>query len=121
MKILRCHCGGIEAEINVPSKLEKIIRCNCSICKRKGAVMSMVKNEDFRIIKVKYKLKIYQFHSKIAKHFFCSICGIYTHHHPRINPALTGFNLGCVDEINTFELKNILIADGNNHPLDKKK
>lgn len=54
MKILRCHCGGIEAEINVPSKLEKIIRCNCSICKRKGAVMSMVKNEDFRIIKGKY-------------------------------------------------------------------
>ena len=97
MKILRCHCGGIEAEINVPSKLEKIIRCNCSICKRKGAVMSMVKNEDFRIIKGKDKLKIYQFHSKIAKHFFCINCGIYTHHNPRINPSLTAFNVGCID------------------------
>ena len=33
--------------------------------------MSIVKNEDFKIIKGKDKLKLYQFHSKIAKHFFC--------------------------------------------------
>ena len=48
MKKLTCHCGEVEAEINV-SDLEKARRCNCSICKRKGAIMSMVKNEDFRI------------------------------------------------------------------------
>tara|TARA_Y100000768_G_C23732488_1_gene565501 strand:+ start:375 stop:740 length:366 start_codon:yes stop_codon:yes gene_type:complete len=118
---LKCHCGFIEAEINVSNSLEKIIRCNCSICKRKGAIMSIVKNENFKIIKGKNKLKMYQFHSKIAKHYFCSNCGIYTHHHPRINPSLTGFNLGCIDDIDTFKLENINVADGNNHPLDKKK
>ena len=117
---LKCHCGFIEAEINVSNSLEKLIRCNCSICKRKGAIMSIVKNENFKIIKGKNKLKMYQFHSKIAKHYFCSNCGIYTHHNPRVNPALTGFNLGCIDEIDTFTLKEINIADGNNHPLDKK-
>ena len=47
MKLLKCHCGAIEAEINAPGNLEKILRCNCSLCKRKGAVMSMVKNEEF--------------------------------------------------------------------------
>tara|TARA_A100001011_G_scaffold353980_2_gene396024 strand:- start:1438 stop:1800 length:363 start_codon:yes stop_codon:yes gene_type:complete len=120
MKKLTCHCGEIEAEINLPEKLEKILRCNCSICKRKGAIMSIVKNEDFKITKGKEKLSLYKFHSKIANHFFCSMCGIYTHHNPRINPAMTGFNLGCVDEINTFELKNITVNDGENHPLDKK-
>ena len=46
MKKLKCHCGQVEAEINVKI-LEKILRCNCSICKRKGAIMSMVKNEGF--------------------------------------------------------------------------
>ncbi len=117
---LKCHCGFIEAEINVSNSLEKLIRCNCSICKRKGAIMSIVKNENFKIIKGKNKLKMYQFHSKIAKHYFCSNCGIYTHHNPRVNPALTGFNLGCIDEIDTFTLKEINIVDGNNHPLDKK-
>jgi len=105
MKKLKCHCGEVEAEINVPDNLEKVLKCNCSICKRKGAIMSMVKNEDFKIIKGEDKLTLYQFHSKIAKHYFCSNCGIYTHHNPRANPAMTGFNLGCVDEINTFELK----------------
>jgi hypothetical protein len=121
MKKLKCHCGEIEAEINVPDNLEKVLKCNCSICKRKGAIMSMVKNEDFKIVKGKDKLKLYQFHSKIAKHYFCSNCGIYTHHNPRTNSAMTGFNLGCIDEINIFELKNVNVNDGQNHPLDKKK
>ena len=120
MKILKCHCGAIEANINVVENFEKILRCNCSLCKRKGAIMSMVKNENFKIIKGEDKLKLYQFHTKVAKHYFCSECGIYTHHNPRSNPAMTGFNLGCLDDINIFELKDILINDGLNHPLDKK-
>ena len=120
MKILRCHCGSIEAEINLEANLEKILRCNCSICKRKGAIMSMVKNDDFKITKGAEKLKLYQFHTKVAKHFFCTICGIYTHHNPRSNPSMTGFNVGCIEEIDSFNLKNILLNDGLNHPLDKK-
>ena len=120
MKKLSCHCGEVEAEINLPSSLEKILRCNCSICKRKGAIMSMVKNEEFKITKGEKILRTYQFHSKVAKHFFCSICGIYTHHNPRSNPAMTGFNLGCINDIDTFKLDNINIIDGQNHPLDKK-
>ena len=88
---------------------------------KKGAVMSMVRNEDFKITKGTDKLGLYQFHTKVAKHFFCKICGIYTHHNPRSNPAMTGFNLGCIDEIDTFALKEILINDGFNHPLDKNK
>ena len=121
MKLLKCHCGAIEAEINTPDNLEKILRCNCSLCKRKGAVMSMVKNEDFKIIKGADKLKVYQFHTKVAKHYFCSICGIYTHHNPRSAPAMTGFNLGCVDEVKVEDLKDVAFFDGLNHPMDQEK
>ena len=120
MKKLTCHCNAVEAEINISGNLDKTLKCNCSLCKRKGAVMSMVKNEDFKIVKGEDKLNLYQFHTKVAKHYFCSVCGIYTHHNPRSNPAMTGFNLGCIDEINTFDLKNIEVNDGQNHPLDKK-
>ncbi len=119
MKKLTCHCGAIKAEINVRN-LDKLLRCNCSICKRKGAIMSMVKNEDFKIVKGSEFLKLYQFYTKVAKHFFCSKCGIYTHNNPRINPSMTAFNVGCLDDIDSIELKNIIIADGKNHPLDKK-
>ena len=120
MLILRCHCKHVEAEIKISADFEKILRCNCSLCKRRGAIMSMVKNEDFKIKKGEDKLALYKFHTKVAKHYFCSNCGIYTHHNPRSNPKMTGFNLGCIDSIDTFDLKNIIINDGNNHPLDKK-
>ena len=33
---LNCHCGAVEAEIKASiNELAKIVRCNCSICKRK--------------------------------------------------------------------------------------
>ena len=120
MKKLSCHCKQVEAEINLPNNLEKVLKCNCSICKRKGAIMSMVKNEDFKITKGEDKLKLYQFHTNVAKHYFCSNCGIYTHHNPRSNPSVTGLNLGCIDGIDVFQLKDIAVNDGKNHPLDKK-
>jgi hypothetical protein len=119
MKKLKCHCGEVEAEINIPYNFEKFLKCNCSICKRKGAIMSMVKNENFKIIKGEDKLNLYQFHSKVAKHYFCSNCGIYTHHNPRSNPAMTGFNVGCIDDIDTFKLENVSVNNGLSHPLDK--
>tara|TARA_B100001094_G_C18119345_1_gene765929 strand:+ start:1035 stop:1412 length:378 start_codon:yes stop_codon:yes gene_type:complete len=121
VKKLKCHCGLVEAEINLPDELEKVLKCNCSICKKKGAIMTMVKNEDFKIIKGQDNLKLYQFHTNVAKHFFCTNCGIYTHHHPRSNPAMTGINVGCLDEVDTFKFKEIKINDGKNHPLDKKQ
>ena len=120
MKKISCHCGAIEAEVKISERIEKILRCNCSLCKRKEAMMTMVKNEDFKIIKGEDKLKLYQFHTKVANHYFCSICGIYTHHNPRSNPAMIGFNLGCLEDVDTFKLKDIFINDGANHPLDKK-
>ena len=84
MKKLICHCGEVEAEINLDGDLAKVIKCNCSICKRKGAIMSMVKNEDFKIVKGEDKLRLYQFHSKV---FISSI-------HPRLNPVMAGLALG---------------------------
>ena len=68
MKKLICHCGEVEAEINLDGDLVKVLQCNCSICKRKNAFISMVKNEDFKIVKGEDKLKLYQFHSHLFFH-----------------------------------------------------
>ena len=120
MKKLTCHCGGVEIKVNTTNQFKKIMRCNCSLCKKRGTIMTIIKPDDFKIVKGEDLLKLYQFHTKTAKHYFCSNCGIYTHHNPRSNPAMTGFNLGCIDDIDTFKLDNINIIDGQNHPLDKK-
>ena len=57
MKKLKCHCGSIEAEIIIEN-LNKFLRCNCSLCRRKGAIMSIVKNQEFKITKGKDKLAV---------------------------------------------------------------
>ena len=51
MKKLTCHCGGIEIEVNVPNPFAKVIRCNCSLCKRRGTIMTMVGPDDLKIVK----------------------------------------------------------------------
>ena len=121
MKKLTCHCGGVEAEIKLPEGgFEKLIRCNCSICKRKGFIMSFVGPDDLKIIKGKELIRLYQFHSRTAKHFFCSNCGIHTHANPRSNPKIFMVNVACIDDIKPFALGDISTNDGENHPLDKK-
>ena len=122
MKKLTCHCGGVEAEIKIPENgFQKLVRCNCSICKRKGYVIGVIGPEDFKLIKGENLLTLYQFYTKTAKHYFCKVCGINTHNRPRINPKIYGINVACVEGINSYELKNVGINDGENHPLDQKK
>ena len=121
MKKLTCHCGRVEIEVSLPNDLKNLIRCNCSICKRRSATMAKVGPNDLKIIKGKELLKLYQFHTKVAKHYFCSVCGIYTHHNPRSDPSGYGINVACLENVNPFDLKDIPVNDGINHPLDKNK
>jgi hypothetical protein len=62
---------------------------------------------------------LYQFDTKAAKHYFCSICGIYTHHRRRSNPDQYGINLGCLQGVDPALIEGITIYDGaTNHPSD---
>ena len=122
MKKLTCHCGGVEIDVKLPeSGFEKLIRCNCSLCKRKGYIMTMVGPDDVKIVKGQEILKLYQYHTKTAKHYFCSNCGIHTHTNPRINPKIYSVNVACIEGVKPFEFKNVVVNDGANHPLDNKK
>ena len=81
IKKLKCHCGEVEAEVKIPETgIEKFMRCNCSLCKRKGYIIGVVGENDFKLIKGEKILKLYQYYTKVAKHYFCSICAVsYTH------------------------------------------
>ena len=74
MKKLTCHCGGVEIQVRVPDEgFKKLMRCNCSLCKRKGYIIGMIGPEDLKISKGENLLKLYQYHTKTAKHYFCQI------------------------------------------------
>ena len=122
MKKLVCHCGAVEAEINLEGDLQKILRCNCSICKRKGTMVATINKNDLKVLKGQDKIKTYQFNTNVAKHHFCSECGTHTHNLRRSDPNTFGFNVGCIDEIEPdrlFKLKTF-VNDGQNHIKDKK-
>ena len=47
-KKLSCHCGGVEAQVKVPeSGFKKVMRCNCTLCKRKGYIIGVIGPDDF--------------------------------------------------------------------------
>jgi hypothetical protein len=108
----RCHCGPVEFEVEFHNGFEKLRRCNCSLCRRKGAVMASVAIDRLRVTKGQDKLSLYQWNTRTAKHYFCSVCGIYTHHQRRSAPGEFGFNVACIDGVDPFAFGEVPIGDG---------
>jgi hypothetical protein len=79
-----CHCGAIRFEID--SDLTEFTKCDCSLCVKKNAVMVKVREDRFRLIAGEADLGLYQWNTRVAKHHFCTKCGIYTFHHKRVTP-----------------------------------
>jgi hypothetical protein len=98
-----CHCGSIKFSFD-SEEIDKGIRCNCSICKRKAALMTPFTISSANLHRQGDTLAYYQFGSHVAKHYFCNNCGIYVFHETRRTPGEFRVNLTCIDEINTFDL-----------------
>ncbi len=74
--------------------------------------MASVPIVGLRLVKGAEKLTLYQWNTKQAKHYFCSVCGIYTHHQRRSNPNEYGFNVACIEGVDPFALGPIAVGDG---------
>ena len=120
MKKLSCHCGGVKIDVKVPETFTKVTKCNCSLCKKKGIIMAFVELDDLKVIKGEDLLKLYQYHTKVAKHYFCKICGIYTHHKRRSADAM-GVNVGCFDHLTLDNLEQIGKVQGSSLTLVTEK
>lgn len=93
-----CHCQAIRFEID--AEVVELTTCDCSICRRKNALMVMVHESDMRILSGREKLSTYTFHTHTAQHQFCSVCGIYPFHRKRVAPDHYGVNVYCLEGIN---------------------
>lgn len=49
-------------------------------------------------------LDTYSFGSGVAKQHFCKNCGIYVFHEARSNPGSFRINIGCIGEVEPYEL-----------------
>lgn len=90
-----CHCGAVRFRVKVDK--HQVDDCNCSICQKKGFLHLIVPPEQFTLLSGVEVLTTYSFNTHIAKHTFCSICGIHPFYRPRSHPDWIDVNLRCLD------------------------
>jgi len=108
-----CHCGAVQFEVE--ADLSQVVRCNCSICRRKGAIICRVPEANFTLLKGRDELTLYQFNTMKAEHYFCKHCGIYPYHRTMSDPSKLGINVGCLEGVDPFSLK-VGLVDGSSFP-----
>jgi len=114
----QCHCGAVKFEAALTDGLNTIRRCTCSYCRMRGAVAVSAQMGGIKILQGEDALTRYRFNTGTAQHFFCSQCGIYTHHQRRSNPKQYGVNVACLDGLSPFDFPEVPVHDGENHPND---
>lgn len=92
-----CHCGKVRFEVD--AELDHVRVCDCSICRRRGALNHRVNEADLRILTPLNELTVYQWNTKIAKDFFCPVCGILTFRRPRTAPDKWAVNVRCLERV----------------------
>ena len=104
------HCGRVRFEVIAPAKLE-VADCNCSICSKYGYLHLIVPADRFKLISGRDVLTTYSFNTHIAKHFFCSVCGVKSFYVPRSHPDGISVNVRCIDS-DTIESMSVQPFDG---------
>jgi hypothetical protein len=92
-----CHCGAVRFEIR--TEFPELTTCDCSLCRRRNALMVKVHESMFRLLSPAGALASYRFHTRTAQHFFCRTCGIYPFHRKRVTPDFYGVNVACLDGV----------------------
>lgn len=113
-----CHCGGVKFHVQLKNGLRTARRCTCSYCQMRGAVAVSAALGGLTITEGQDLLTLYRFNTGTAQHFFCSRCGIYTHHQRRSNPQEYGVNVACLEGLGPFDFPEVPVNDGVNHPSD---
>ncbi len=107
-----CHCGAVRFEVRAPAELE-LHECNCSICATSGYLHLIVPADRFTLLRGSGSLTEYRFNTGVARHLFCSVCGVKSFYVPRSNPDGYSINFRCLDP-GTVQHHRIVPFDGRN-------
>ncbi|MDZ4693077.1 GFA family protein [Terricaulis sp.] len=107
-----CHCGAIRFEID--TEISDLYTCDCSLCAKKNALMTTVHESRFNLLAGEDKLSLYQWNTRIARHYFCSVCGIYPFHRKRSMPDHYGVNVRALD---TFDPAGMPVRAAEGHTM----
>ena len=116
-----CHCKAVQFVVTLKDTFKSARRCDCSFCRMRGAVVVSVDLDGIEFTGGQDKLTLYQFNTNAAKHYFCSVCGIYTHHQRRSSPDEFGVNVACLEGVSPFDFETVPVMNGVDHPMDTGK
>jgi len=97
-----CHCGRVSFELD--AKLDYVMECSCSLCRRVGALWHGASDASLRITAGEDELTLYQFNTMTAKHYFCRRCGVHPFSRPRLDPGRWAVNVRCIEGVDLASL-----------------
>jgi len=93
-----CHCGKVRYQVTMD--LGKVISCNCSMCGKKGSLLTFAPAEQFKLQSGEGELTSYKFNKKVIDHLFCSTCGVTSFARGQgPNGPMCAVNVRCLDGV----------------------
>jgi hypothetical protein len=100
-----CHCGRVRFETAVD--LANVISCNCSICQKRGLLLTFMPAAEFKLQSGEDAQTDYRFNKNQIAHAFCTTCGIESFARGRMpsGAEMVGINVRCLDDVDLAALK----------------
>jgi len=106
-----CQCGQVRFEVE--AQIDKVISCNCSRCKKTGALLAAADRAGFKLLSGADVENDYQFNKKVIHHPFCATCGIQSYAYGK-GPGgkdMVMLNVRCLDGVDA-EAFEVMKYDG---------
>jgi len=99
-----CHCGAVRFDVDMT--IGQPIRCNCSICQKRGSLLSFAPRSAFHLEKGADELTEYRFNTEKIAHLFCKICGVESFAYAAApdGTEMVAVNVNCLDGVEPGEL-----------------
>ncbi|MBV9348849.1 MAG: GFA family protein [Pseudolabrys sp.] len=102
-----CQCGKVKFEAD--TEIKDVISCNCSRCRRLGALLSAVPGDKFKLVAGEGAMTTYKFNKHVIDHQFCATCGIQPFAQGKMgDKPMVMINVRCVEGV-----------DAESHPVRK--
>ena len=113
-----CHCGAVVLELTLPDGVVDPRRCDCPSVGSVGPSSPRCRSPASASCKGRRRFAATSSTPAPRKHYFCSVCGIYTitsadpirRNMATTSPVLRG--------VNPFDLGEVPTRDGVHHPAD---
>ena len=100
-----CHCGNVRFDVTADLS-GGVMACNCSICSKRGSLLTFVPADKFALRAGEDDLTDYQFGKKIIHHLFCRQCGVASFARGKgpDGKEMVAINVRCLDGVDIAAL-----------------